>query len=144
MARRKKRLGLMRNFLWWAYVKENKRWSESNNEERMIVQRHFGHGRFMFGFASVTTFLIYNAFFRGIYNWRAREILNMRRVPFAIKFGISALIGVTLSYKMHIENMYDPDLYKVALKYRTYYDKEFQEEVDYATTGGAETDTKVQ
>ena len=32
--------------------------------------------------------------------------------------------------------MYDPDLYKVALKYRTYYDKEFQVEVDYASAGG--------
>ena len=79
----------------------------------------------MVGFAAATTFIVYNAFFRGIYNWRARELVNMRKVPFALKFGISAVIGVALSRDAHLKNIYDPDLYKIALKYRTYYDTDF-------------------
>ena len=124
-ARKQKRLSLMRSFLWWAYTKEYERWTESNSEERIVVHRHFGHGRFMVGMSSVATFLIYNAFFRGIYNFRAREIVNMRRVPFYIKFGVSAMIGLAIGYDMHIKAIYEPDLYKIALKYRTFYDSDF-------------------
>ena len=123
IARKKKRLSLMRNFLCWAYFKESKRWTESNNEERIVVHRHFSHGRFMMAFAAGTTFVIYNAFLRGIYNYRAREIINMRTVPFALKFGVAATFGIAIARDTHIKAIYDPDLYKVALKYRTYYDK---------------------
>ena len=79
----------------------------------------------MVGLASTTSFLVYNAFFRGIYNYRAREIINMRKVPFVVKFGISAVVGIAVSRDMHLKAMYDPDLYKVALKYRSYYDTQF-------------------
>ena len=122
----------MRQFLWWAYFREHKRWTESNNEERIVVQRHFSHGKMMIGFAAATTFIVYNAFFRGIYNWRARELVNMRRVPFALKFGVSAVLGIALSRDAHMKNIYDPDLYKIALKYRTYYDKEYQASLEEA------------
>ena len=77
-ARRTKRLMLMRQFLSWAYFKEKKRWVESNNEERIIVYRHFGHVRFMLGMGCFSTFFIYNVFFRGTYTFRSRELLNMR------------------------------------------------------------------
>ena len=118
IARKKKRLILMRQFLSWAYFKESKRWVESNNEERIIVHRHFGHGRFMLGMGSISTFLIYNVFFRGIYTFRSRELLNMRQVPFLLKFGVSVLISAALCRDKHLKTMYDPDLYKLALKYR--------------------------
>lgn len=132
-ARKQKRLSLMRQFLWWAYTKEHKRWTESNNEERIIVHRHFNHGRMMVGFSGLTTFLVYNAFFRGIYTFRARELVNMRQVPFALKFGISASLGLYLSYDQHLQSIYEPDLYKVALKYRTYYDSDYQASLDDAS-----------
>ena len=117
---------MMRHFLWWAYWKESKRWTETNNEERIIVQRHFSHGRFMVGFSLVATFMIYNTFFRGIYNFRSRELLNMRSIPFAARLGVSALIAVAFGHDMHIKAMYDPDLYRVALKYRSYFDSDYQ------------------
>ena len=124
-ARKQKRMKVMRQFLWWAWWKEKKRWTESNNEERIVVQRHFSHGRFMSGFAVLTSVLTYYTFFRRIYNFRAREILNMRTIPFAIRFGISTLIGCALSYDMHIKQIYEPDLYRVALKYRPQYDSDY-------------------
>ena len=128
LARKKKRLSLMRNFVWWAYFKESKRWTEANNEERIIVHRHFGHARFMGIFGAASTFIVYNAFLRGIYNYRARELINMRKVPFAMKFGIASMFGLYVARDMYIKALYEPDLYKVALKYRTYYDKEYREE----------------
>ena len=80
----------------------------------------------MVGFASLGSFLIYNAFFRGIYNFRTKEIVNMRNVPFALKFGISVAIGFGIARDVHMKAMYDPDLYRVAIKYRTYYDPAFE------------------
>ena len=50
----------------------------------------------------------------------------MRNVPFAIKFGISTAIGFGIARDVHMKAMYDPDLYRVAIKYRTYYDSEFE------------------
>ena len=72
----------------------------------------------MFGFAIAASSLTYYTFFRRIYNFRAREILNMRSIPFNVRFGISSIIGIALSYDMHIKAIYEPDLYRVALKYR--------------------------
>ena len=91
----------------------------------MIVTRHFSHGRFQAMLAGAASFLVYNAFFRGIYNFRSREILNMRSVPFPVKFGLSSLISIAICRDMHLKSIYDPDLYRVALKYRTYFDKDF-------------------
>ena len=98
----------------------------------------------MAGFACVSSVLTYYTFFRRIYNFRAREILNMRQVPFALRFGISSLVGCALSYDMHIKAIYEPDLYKVALKYRPQYDKQFLQEIalvpsDGILESGAET-----
>ena len=84
----------------------------------------------MAGFAFVSTFLVYNAFFRGIYNFRTRELVNMRRVPFYLKFGVSALFGIAIGRDMHLKAIYDPDLYRIALKYRTYYDAEYKSLAD--------------
>ena len=125
-ARKQKRMSLMRQFLWWAYAKESKRWTEANNEERIIISRHFYHGRIMVGVAAVTTGVFYKLFLQGIYNFRAKEILNMRTVPFALKFGISALVGGLMARDMHLKSIYEPELYKIALKYRTFYDADFK------------------
>ena len=91
----------------------------------MIVTRHFSHGHFMMFAATSVTFLVYNAFFRGIYNFRSREIINMKSVPFFVRFGLSALVSAYICHDTHIKSIYDPDLYKIALKYRSYYDAEF-------------------
>lgn len=38
-AREIRRLGLIKNFMNWAYFKEYNRWTQANNEERIIVKR---------------------------------------------------------------------------------------------------------
>ena len=54
----------------------------------------------------------------------------MRSVPFPLKFGLSALVGISFSRDMHLKAIYDPDLYRIALKYRTYYDEEYKRLAD--------------
>ena len=73
----------------------------------------------------VATFTIYNAFFRGIYNFRSSELINMRSIPFAARFGLAALISAAIARDTHMKAIYDPDLYKIALKYRSYYDADY-------------------
>ena len=73
----------------------------------------------MVGFAFATSFLVYNAFLRGIYNYRAREIINMRSVPTPLKAGLSIGLGIYIARDMHFKSIYEPDLYRIALKYRT-------------------------
>ena len=57
----------------------------------------------MVGFATLSSSLIYIAFLRGIYNFREREIINMRHVPFVFKFGVAALIGISIARDNHIK-----------------------------------------
>ncbi len=47
----------------------------------------------------------------------------MRRVPFLIKIGISSAATYYMLSKLWDNNIYDADLYNVALKYRDKYDK---------------------
>ena len=88
----------------------------------------------MVGCALLSTTLIYVTFFRRIYNFRARQLVNMRHVPFMLKFGVSASVGVGFAYDKHIKTIYEPDLYRVALKYRSYYDRDFQQELNAAAS----------
>ena len=37
--RERKRLGMIKGFMNWAYFKEYGRWTQANNEERIIVKR---------------------------------------------------------------------------------------------------------
>ena len=119
---------MIRRFLWWAYMKESQRWRESNSEERIIVSRHFTHGRMMVGFSLATSFFFYAAFLRGIYNFRNREILNMRRVPLTAKLAIAGGLGVIVARDIHFNSIYEPNVYKLAVKYRPLYDSSFAEE----------------
>jgi len=84
----------------WAYWKESDRWTEANNEERIIVKRQFSYGRFLGAFGAITNFAIYNAFFVGIYDFRTKELVNMRKVPFVVKFAASTLISVWMCSKL--------------------------------------------
>ena len=66
----------------------------------------------------MSNFIIYQAFFTGIYNYRARELLNMRKVPIVFKFTLSFLISGGMTYALYNDNLYDEQLYSLALKYR--------------------------
>ena len=56
----------------------------------------------------------------GIYNYRTKEILNMRKVPFVVKFGLSSLVAYTMSLKLYENYVYEPEIYRVQ------FDKDYQ------------------
>ena len=68
---------------------------------------------------------MYQAFLTGIYNYRQRELLNMRKIPFAFKLALSSLVTGTMCYSLYNDNLYDEQLYSMALKYRNEYDDTF-------------------
>ena len=47
-------------------------------------------------------------------------------MPFAVKFGVAALVSVGLCRDKYLKTIYDPDLYRLALKYRSFYDSDYQ------------------
>jgi hypothetical protein len=69
-------------------------------------------------FGLFTNFALYNCFLTGIYNMRNRELLDTRRVPFLVKFSISSLAAYSMCSKLWDNNIYEAELYSVALKYR--------------------------
>jgi len=74
-----------------------------------------------------TSLAIYHCFFTRIYDYRSNEILNMRKIPFVFKAGISCSISFLMCYKMWEDHLYDPELYKLAVKHRFDYDFESKE-----------------
>lgn len=51
------------------------------------------------GFGVLANFFVYQAFLTGIYNYRYHELLNMRRVPFVLKIGLSTAVS---GYMCHL------------------------------------------
>jgi hypothetical protein len=47
----------------------------------------------------------------------------MRRVPFLGKFAMSSLVAYYMCSKLWDNNIYEAELYEVAVKYRDRYDK---------------------
>jgi len=80
----------------------------------------------LFGFGSLANFFIYQAFFTGIYNYRQRELANMRRIGFPFKIGMSSMISGIMCYKLYNDNLYHEDIYKVACKYRQDFDEKYK------------------
>merc|ERR1719362_924768 len=111
-------MDIIKGFMRWAYFKESKRWSEVNNEERIIVRRQFHYINLLAGFGIFANVAIYNTFFVGLYNFRTYELLNMRQVPFPLKIGISTVVAGAMTRKLYLNGIYEPALYRVALNYR--------------------------
>lgn len=61
---------------------------------------------------------------------RNRELLDMRKVPFAAKFTVSSLMAVYMCSRLWDSHIYEAELYNVALKYRKLYDKEYTKLLD--------------
>lgn len=116
-----KRKALIKSFLFWA-AKDRSRWNSQNNEERIIVKRQFAYGRMLGMFGLFSNFAIYNCLFTGIYNFRTRELIDMRRVPFLAKFAMSSAVSFYMCKKLWDNNIYEAELYEIALKYRDRYD----------------------
>ena len=125
--RESKRKKLIKGFLWWS-MGEKDRWNKQNNEERIIVKRQYAYMRLLTAFGIFTNFAVYNCFLTGIYNLRTTELLDMRRVPFLIKFGVSTGVAIYMCSLLWDSNIYEAELYQVAIKYRDRYDKEYQKQ----------------
>ena len=87
------------------------------------MKRQFAYGRMLTVFGIFTNFAVYNCFFTGIYNFRQSEIVNMRKVPFVLKFAMSSGVAFYMCNKLWNNNIYESELYEVALRYRDRYDK---------------------
>ena len=105
--------------------KQPERWQ--NADERNVINRQKSYSRMLLGFGVFSNFFIYQAFLTGIYNYRSRELLNMRSVPLVLKLGLSTSVSGAMCYLLYYDNLYDDDLYKLALKYRTEYDGQYNE-----------------
>ena len=121
---------MIRGFLSWAYWKESDRWTEANYDERTTVMRHVSQAKILTGFGVFMTGMVYAAFFRGLYNYRTWEVINMRKVPFPLKFGASSLMAGYISYTLWKDDIYNPDVYRLAVKYRMQYDSDFSLKYD--------------
>ena len=79
----------------------------------------------MTGFGLFANATIYFAFMTGIYNFRTYQLVNMRHVPFLAKFAVSTLTAYAMCHKLYEGNIYDPELYRIAIKYRPQFDTEY-------------------
>jgi hypothetical protein len=110
------------------YHKKNKdQWQNQPalSEERTAITRIKSYSKMIGAFGVFANFFFYQAFLTGIYNYRNHELLNMRRIPFPLKLMLSSSISGFMVYKLYNDQLYDEDLYKVALKYREEYDSEY-------------------
>ena len=79
------------------------------------------------GYGAFSNFFMYQAFLTGIYNYRQRELLNMRRLPLPLKLGLSTAVSGSMCYLLYLDHLYEEDLYRVALKYRQEYDQNYND-----------------
>jgi hypothetical protein len=93
-----------------------------NNEEKIHIKRTISYQRFLTAFGVFSSLAVYHCFFTKIYDFRSREILNMRSIPFMARFSLTCGISYLMCHKMWDDHIYDPELYKLALKYRQSYD----------------------
>ena len=126
-SRKKYRMTIIKSFLTWS--KKNKPLFDpsTNDEEFTVLRRQRSYQRGLYGFGFLSNFIIYQAFFTGIYNYRSRELLNMRKIPMALKFTLSVFISGSMTYLLYNDNLYDEQLYSLALKYRSNYDERYLE-----------------
>lgn len=98
------RLAIIRRFFKWANASENKGvWTtaEASIEDNVVLKRHRNFQRMLVGFGCFTNFFLYQAFMTGIYNYRQRELLNMRRVPIVLKVGLTTAVSGTMCYLLY-------------------------------------------
>ena len=117
---------IIKEFVAWS--KKNKSvWEgqSEHSEEKVVLNRLKLHGRMILGFGVVSNLFVYQAFLTGIYNYRYHELLNMRRVPFALKIGLSSAVTGYMCYLMYNDSLYDEDVYRLATKYRTNFDSSY-------------------
>ena len=98
-ARSQKRREIINEYLT-AVKKDKKRFMRQQSEENTILTNYFWYVRMMAGISALGSWLIYNSFFKGIYNFRATELLNMNNVPKPLRMGASIGIGMCLFFPL--------------------------------------------
>jgi len=106
-SRKKYRMGIIKSFTTWSKKNKNLFDQNTNDEEYTILRRQRSYQRLLYGFGFLSNFIIYQAFFTGIYNYRARELLNMRKIPVPFKLTLSVLISGSMTYALYNDNLYD-------------------------------------
>ncbi len=89
------------------------------------MNRTISFGRCLFAGGLFANVAVYNTFLTGIYNFRTQEIMNMKKVPFVLKLSLSTAVAFGMCHTLWKTNLYDPDLYRVAVKYRQKFDDKF-------------------
>lgn len=136
--RRKRRLAIIKSFLAWTKAPEQKEkfLPRNNRDEYMILKQQKKHTNMVVGYGLVANFFVYQSLMTGIYNYRSRELINMRRIPFLFKLGFSSCLSGLMCYYLYHDNMYQENLYKLAVKYRPEFDSEFKEQ-SFASSSGS-------
>lgn len=74
---------------------------------------------FMYGVLMNVSF--YSAFLTGLYQWRSFEF-SMKRIPVVFRLSISTIIAASACNFLYNKQIYNPELYRISLKYRPEYD----------------------
>lgn len=109
------------------WQKHNHEVINQNREESLVIKETKYHNRFLIAFGLTANFFIYQAFMTGIYNHRETELLRMRRVPFVLKISISSSVAAYMYYLLYLDSLYNVNLYRISLKYRTQFDKGYND-----------------
>ena len=111
----------------WA---KKEKWPE-NNEERFLINKQLSYNRVLIFYGILMQSSFYFTFMTGIYQWRTFEY-SMRTCPVPIKLGISLITPLYAVNFLKNKNMYNADLYELAIKYREKYDPDgFEKEKDF-------------
>jgi hypothetical protein len=60
----------------------------------------------------------------------------MRKIPMPFKLTISTIFSGAMAYMLYNDNLYDGELYAMALKYRKEYDEEYNKMEEISTSAG--------
>ena len=118
-----KRIEINRAFFWHAYW--NRKEFKKNDKDSRVFKRHLWFWRWNFAIGLAIHSLFYVSTMRGVYSFRNRVLLDMNKVPRVFKIGISATVAVIACRFGWTANLYDYDLYELALRNRRHFDKQF-------------------
>jgi len=54
----------------------------------------------------------------------------MRHLPIVLKLGVSTTMAAGMTYLLYQDHLYEEDLYRIALKYRMEYDREYNDRLE--------------
>lgn len=113
----------------------------SNSEEKILIKRNKGIKNSLIAYGMFGNFFLYQAVMTGIYNYRVTEMMNMKKVPFVVKFGLVSAVTSSMCYALYNDRLYDEDHYRIALKYRHEHDEKYKEYLQNEKIGSFKSQT---